>query len=579
MNPDLIFEFMDHTGNMQRTAFCDPIKIYQTNSLTEVTSIFNKVENAIDAGYYVAGYVSYEAAPAFEARFNVKSNSNLPLVWFGVYEAPSATEATPLLQDYTVSDWTFTSSEENYQDGIRDIKQAIARGDTYQVNYTSRLQATFTGDDFAFYKQLVENQQAPYSAYLNIGDYQILSASPELFFRVNNNTITTKPMKGTSKRGRYGKEDQQLIEQLTSSEKERAENLMIVDLLRNDIGKIAKKGTVHVPNLLDVESYPTVNQMTSTVTAELEEDTHLLDWFTALFPCGSITGAPKIKTMSYIAELEDTPREVYCGAIGFVTPEKEATFNVPIRTVIIDKKSQMATYGVGGGITWDSTVENEYQEMKTKAKMLTEQRPDFQLLESILLDNASYPLLSYHMARLLESARYFNFEINIEKIKQTLNQVKANHPSKKYKVRLLVSKTGEIFTEVQEVKEIIGNVTCTLAKSPIDEEDPFLFHKTTNRTQYKNHQVDEPTVFSTLLWNKQHELTEFIIGNVVVEKAGMYYTPPVDCGLLAGTYRAHLLDTGIIQEQVIKYADLGSADRIWFINSVRGWLPVTLNLK
>lgn len=575
MNPDLIFEFTDDNGSSQTTQFRNPITIYQTDSLTEVTSIFKKAEKAIDAGFYVAGYVSYEAAPAFEARYQVKSNSKLPLVWFGVYGAPLTIEPTSP-QAYTVSDWTFTSSEENYKKSIKKIKQAIARGDTYQVNYTSRLKATFTGDDFAFYKQLVKNQQAPYSAYLNLGEYQILSASPELFFRVNNNTITTKPMKGTAKRGRYGAEDRQLIDQLTSSEKERAENLMIVDLLRNDLGKIAKKGTVDVPKLLDVESYPTVNQMTSTVTAELEEESHLLDWFTALFPCGSITGAPKIKTMSYITELEDTPREVYCGAIGFVTPKKEATFNVPIRTVIIDKKRQRATYGVGGGITWDSTVENEYQEMKTKAKMLTEQRPDFQLLESILLDNASYPLIDYHVARLLESARYFDFEIKIEKIKQELQQVKENHPSKKHKVRLLVAKTGEVSIEVQEVKEMLGNVACTLAKSPVDEQDPFLFHKTTNRAQYKKHQVDDPTVFSTLLWNKQHELTEFIIGNVVVEKAGTYYTPPVDCGLLAGTYRAHLLDKGIIQEKVINYRDLGSFDRIWFINSVRGWLPVTI---
>ncbi|WP_241964530.1 aminodeoxychorismate synthase component I [Paraliobacillus zengyii] len=568
---------MDHDGSTQKTEFREPIKIYQTKLLTEVTSIFRKAEKAIDAGFYVAGYVSYEAAAAFEARYHVKESGNLPLVWFGVYEAPSAIEATPLLQDYTVSDWTFTSSEESYQEGIKNIKQAIARGDTYQVNYTSRLQATFTGDDFAFYKQLIKNQQAPYSAYLDIGDFKILSASPELFFRVNNSTITTKPMKGTAPRGRYGEEDRQLIEQLTSSEKERAENMMIVDLLRNDLGKIAKKGTVAVPNLLDVESYPTVNQMTSTVTAELEKDTHLLDWFTALFPCGSITGAPKIKTMEYIAELEDTPREVYCGAIGFITPNKEATFNVPIRTVIIDKESQTATYGVGGGITWDSTVENEYQEMKTKAKMLTEKRPDFDLLESILLDHGNYPLQEYHLKRLLESASYFNFKIDIATVKQKLNQVLQGHPSKKYKVRLLVSKQGEVSTEVQEVKEIIGDVVCTLASLPIDKQDPFLFHKTTNRTHYKQHQLDDPNVFSTLLWNKQHEITEFIIGNVVVEKAGTYYTPPLDSGLLAGTYRAHLLETGIIQEKVINRNDLASFDRIWFINSVRGWLPVTLN--
>lgn len=576
MQPNLVFNFADSSGKSKYRQFSNPIHIYQTNKLTEVISIFKKVERAIDNGYYVAGYVSYEAAPAFEARFHVRTGAQLPLVWFATFKSPTDLEPTPFINEYAVSDWTFTSSQESYHEGIDSIKQAIARGDTYQVNYTSRLQASFTGDDFAFYQQLTKNQQAPYSAYLNIGEFQILSASPELFFRVEKNQITTKPMKGTAERGRYLKEDQQNIEQLVSSEKERAENMMIVDLLRNDLGKIAKPGTVQVPNLLDVESYPTVNQMTSTVTAELKQHTHLLDWFRALFPCGSITGAPKIKTMEYIAELEETPREVYCGAIGFVTPEKEAVFNVPIRTVIVDKNNDTATYGVGGGITWDSTINNEYQEMKTKAKMLTEQRPEFNLLESILLEKHTYPLLDYHLTRLLDSASYFNFDINIEKIKQELDHVKQNHQSYTYKVRLLVDKVGEIQIQTEPISEIGERVTCKLAEKPINQQDPFLFHKTTNRAVYTAYQLDDPTIFSVLLWNQQKELTEFVIGNVVVEIDGTYYTPPVECGLLAGTYRAHLLAKGVIKEKIIKRDALEHAEGIWFINSVRGWLEVNL---
>ena len=362
-DPILFFEFEDDLGGSNPVLFTNPIKIYQTSDLAEIPSIFRKLELAVDEGFYVAGYVSYEAAPAFEARYNVQTGARLPLVWFAIYQQPTASELNQSNQAYSVSDWSFITNYQNYHAGIKAIKQAIARGDTYQVNYTTRMRANFSGDELTFYQQLVKNQQAPYSAYLNIGDFQILSASPELFFRVKDDKITTKPMKGTIHRGRYLKEDYQLMKQLKSSEKERAENMMIVDLLRNDLGKIALPGTVNVSKLLDVESYPTVNQMTSTITAKLQAETTFFDWFKALFPCGSITGAPKIKTMEYIAELEKTPREVYCGAIGYITPEREAVFNVPIRTVVIDKKDQTATYGVGGGVTWDSTVKNEYEEI------------------------------------------------------------------------------------------------------------------------------------------------------------------------------------------------------------------------
>ena len=400
-NPFLLYEFQNEDGIVEPLVFTDPVKILQTSNLEEVAKLMEEAGNAVQEGYYAAGFVSYEAAPAFNPEMQVRSASEFPLIWFGIFEKPKTPENNGRSEEeYQVSNWEMASSPEQYKQGIGHIKQAIEEGHTYQVNYTERLHAGFTGDDYSFYKQLARNQQAGYSAYLNLGNTRILSASPELFFKVNNNKLTTKPMKGTAARGRTRAEDEIRVKELLASEKERAENLMIVDLLRNDMSRLAKQATVKVSKLFEAETYPTVHQMTSTIEAELSGDSTILDWFRALFPCGSITGAPKISTMKTIAELEQTPREVYCGAIGFITPEKNAIFNVPIRTVIIDKEKETAHYGVGGGITWDSTSEGEFQELYTKAEVLTAKRPELQLLESLKLEDGKFPLLSYHLERL-----------------------------------------------------------------------------------------------------------------------------------------------------------------------------------
>lgn len=298
-------------------------------------------------------------------------------------------------------------------------------------------------------------------------------------------TITTRPMKGTINRGKTVEEDKENAKWLYKSEKNRAENIMIVDLLRNDLSVIAQPTSVHVPKLFEIEQYPTVHQMTSTVQAKVKKQTDLVDVFRAIFPCGSITGAPKISTMEIISELETTPREVYCGAIGFITPKKEAIFNVPIRTVVIEGKTGVATYGVGGGITWDSTTKGEYHEMLDKARLLEEERPDFRLLESLLLEDGEYFLLEEHIHRLSNSATYFGIPMNKEKVKTALLSFAKSYENGPYKVRLLFSKKERIELEAKPITTPDVPVKVMLANEPIDLENPFYYHKTTNRTMYQ----------------------------------------------------------------------------------------------
>ncbi|ANU21957.1 aminodeoxychorismate synthase component I [Planococcus donghaensis] len=578
-NPHLLYEFKNSVGDIEPLYFSDPVKVFETHELEKVADILAEVERAVNKGFYAAGYVAYEAAPAFRPEMQVQSAGELPLLWFGIFKEP---QKTPLVfkeqETYRVSDWEMASSVEQYKTGIQQIKTAIEEGHTYQVNYTERLSAKFTGDDLAFYHQLARNQQADYGAYLNLGRFRLLSASPELFFKVEEGKLIAKPMKGTAPRGRTTQEDQEHIKTLLSSEKEKAENVMIVDLLRNDMSRLAEKGSVKADPLFTVETYPTVHQLTSTVTADLKDNTTVWDWFHALFPCGSITGAPKISTMKYIAELEQTPREVYCGAIGFITPKKEAVFNVPIRTVVIDAEKGVARYGVGGGITWDSTAEGEYRELQTKAEVLTAKRPVFKLLESLKLENGEYPLLSYHLARLKDSSDYFHFPGNSEKVKAELGKLTQQYPQGTYKVRLLVDRKGELELQAQETTPMKEPVTCALASSPINSKNPFFFHKTTHREVYEQASVEHSKeFFSVLLWNEKQQITEFTIGNVIVEKDGRFFTPPVECGLLAGTFRQHLLDQQKIEEKIILKEELKEYDAIWFINGVRGWLAVELS--
>jgi para-aminobenzoate synthetase/4-amino-4-deoxychorismate lyase len=381
-------------------------------------------------------------------------------------------------------------------------------------------------------------------------------------------------MKGTAKRGRSFEEDKLQAESLKLSTKDRAENLMIVDLLRNDLGKIAIPGTVDVPQLFTLERYPTLWTMTSTVEAKTPPQTTLADVFTALFPCGSITGAPKRKTMELIHALEQSPREAYCGTVGYLKPGGEAVFNVAIRTVIVDKQKQRATYGVGGGITWSSTSLGEYEEVITKAKVLQSQPYNHQLVESIRLEDGQYTLLDRHLERMKKTADYFGYDCFLEAVERKLNQLAKQHAEGVYKVRLLLARTGEITLEAERLKEMVQPQSVTLAKAPVNSDNIYLYHKTTERTIYEKHKISG--FFDTLLWNERDELTEFTIGNVVLEIDGELVTPLQESGLLAGSLRAELLASGKIAARVILKEEVFQASAIWLVNSVRGWVKVEL---
>lgn len=572
--PLLSFEFADSTGKIQPLTFIKPKKVITTHRIEEVLSCFEHIQAAVEDGYYAAGFLSYESAPAFDAAYKVHGQTSMPLLWFGIFSEPVKTELHSH-GSYQLTNWEPSVDSEEYRVAIQAIRNAIENGDTYQTNYTIRLSSDFQGDAVAFFETLKRAQSSNYCAYINTGEQHILSASPELFFHLKNDKITTKPMKGTVKRGNSAAEDQENARWLYHSEKNRAENIMIVDLLRNDLNRIAKFGTVKVPKLFEIEQYPTVHQMTSTITAEVPDNLPFVDLFKALFPCGSITGAPKISTMEIIADLESAPRNVYCGAIGYFTPDKEAIFNVPIRTVVIDEAGK-AVYGVGGGITWDSTAADEYHEVLAKSRLLEAKMPKFHLLESLLLEDGEFFLLDEHLQRLQSSAQYFRFTCRLDEVQKALQNIAEKHRVGKWKIRLLVAQNGTLETEAQSLATTKTPIKVALADEPLHKNNPFLYHKTTNRSIYTAVQKKHQDVFDVLLWNEDGELTEFTNGNVVLKLDGTLWTPPISSGLLSGTFRERLIKEGTIHEKRLTIADLEKCTDIWFINSVRKWLKVQL---
>ncbi|MFL6228755.1 MAG: aminodeoxychorismate synthase component I [Pyrinomonadaceae bacterium] len=575
--PLSVFDFADERGQARRLCFAAPVKIIAAESVAGVSDALAQVEEAARAGYYAAGYVAYEAAPAFDPALVVRVGAKAPLVWFGIYTAPVPDPSPAPTRPFELTDWTPSADPEAYARNFAAAREAIARGDSYQINYTIRLRARFSGDDFALYEQLASRQQSAYCAYLNTGRFKILSASPELFFRWHDGRIVTRPMKGTARRGRWLEEDEAYASWLANSEKNRAENVMIVDLLRNDLGRIAETGSVRVRDLCTVERYPTVFQMVSEVEARTRARTTLGDVFAALFPCGSVTGAPKISTTRLIAALEDSPRGVYCGAVGIVSPGGGAVFNVAIRTVVIHSETGEAEYGVGGGITWDSVAEEEYDEALVKAALLTAAPREFELLETLRLEGGDYTLLARHLARLADSARYFDFDFSPEAARDALSDHAARHPYGAQRTRLLAARDGGLRVESEPLENPhAGPRPVALADTPVRRHDPLLCHKTTSREVYDSHRAQHPDAFDVLLWNEEGEVTEFTNGNLVAELCGERLTPARGCGLLAGTMRAELLERGEIREAMITRADLARATRMWFINSVRGWVGVYL---
>ena len=555
--------------------FDDPLKTYSTAELGDVKPLLNELEDAAKSGYWVALMLSYEAAPAFDSSLKTHRLTNFPLVWAAVFSAPTNTDQNN--GHYRVGQWTPLVTRCEYVKAIGRIHDLIARGHTYQVNYTFPQTSTFSGDALTWYVDLCHAQGAELCAYLDLGRYQVLSLSPELFFERKGKLAVTKPMKGTIKRGRWAKEDHEMSIRLKTSAKDRAENVMIVDLLRNDLGKVSVPGSVRVSQLFQVERFETLWQMTSTVESTLCDEVSLTDLFAALFPCGSITGAPKIRTMEIIRELESNPRGIYTGAIGLIRPGGDCRFNVAIRTVVIDAETGTTNFGVGGGITIDSTAEREYDECLLKSSFLNSPAIRLRLLETILLEGGELFLLERHLERLHASADYFGFQLSREKVLAALNDTAAVHSTGTWKVRLLVANSGEVEIETTEIKDDDDRpVRVCLASAPIDSSNRLLFHKTTNRKVYEDACAARSDCDDVVLWNERGEITESSIANIVVPMQGKLYTPPQSSGLLAGTFRAQLLAEGKIHERIITIEELLQSADLFLINSVRKWMPAKL---
>ncbi|MBI1317442.1 MAG: aminodeoxychorismate synthase component I [Candidatus Hydrogenedens sp.] len=544
--------------------FRDPVEIVQARTMDEVVSALSRVAQWVESGLTAVGYVSYEAAPAFDPalRAHVPSPALLPLVWFALY-AGSAEDSVPEPRAQSVLDWQPNCGEETYREALDRIQEYIAAGDTYQVNYTLALQAVYDGDAQELFWQGYRAQPVPHAAYLDMGGAQVLSLSPELFFSLDGTRIVSRPMKGTRARGRFAAEDDEAREVLLHSAKDRAENVMIVDMIRNDLGRIARGGSVRVEALCEAERYRTVWQMTSTVAAET--DASVPEIFRAMFPCASVTGAPKVRTMAIIRELESEPRGVYCGAVGVWRPGRRAEFNVAIRTMTM--QDGCVSYGVGSGVTADSTPEGEWHECLLKAAAVGQASAPFDLLETLLLCDGEYARLERHLTRMAASADYFGIPFCVQEARRLLHEAQAPGA---WRLRLLWSEAGKGRAERHPLSPTPERLRLAVAEHAVDERDPFLFHKTTRRAMYHEALAAHPDADDVLLWNTRGEVTESCLANVVVQLEGRRYTPPVACGLLAGCERATLLERGEISERVITLDDLRSAEAVWLINSVRG---------
>ncbi|MBF8248274.1 MAG: para-aminobenzoate synthase, subunit I [Bacteroidetes bacterium] len=573
--------------------FCNPVATIQCVSLDSAEAGLAEIERVCKSGMYAAGFMTYELGYAFEPSLTPPSNLPRPLFWFGVYEKPvmydqrthKFNQKFPFTAPYPdpigetrVGLPTGSLTEAEYLRSVEKIKRYIIEGDTYQVNYTFKLKFGFSGSTGDLYCRLRNAQRVGYSAFIQSKSSSVLSFSPELFFDLKGNSMKLKPMKGTAQRGTTS-EDAKQAEFLRTSPKNRAENLMIVDLLRNDIGKISQHGSVRVTKSFEVEKYETVYQATSTIHARLRPRTTIPDLVKALFPSGSVTGAPKIRTMQIIQRLEKEPRGIYTGAIGFFGPKRRAVFNVAIRTVVVDHRQKKAEMGVGSGIVHDSDPRDEYRECLLKANFLTEPVHDFELLETIRWDlKTGWFLLKEHLARFKDSAEYFGYRFKRQAVLTSLHkyarELRKNRASSR-RVRLTMDRLGNVRLSSSEILSVDEHRVAFVGKS-LNSQDRFLFHKTTNRRVYDEQlaKAMQRGLFDVIFQNERGELTEGARSNLILRIGSNYYTPPVECGLLAGVYRGWLLKSGKIAEHVLYPEDFKKADEVLVCNAVRGLMRV-----
>ncbi|MDR6521942.1 aminodeoxychorismate synthase component I [Variovorax atrisoli] len=576
-----LIDFAQPHGEAGRLRLCfgAPSRVLAARTAAEVRPVLDAVEALAREGHWCVGYLRYEAAAAFDRAFAVHAADG-PLAWFGVHDEalpwPDATGDAALAP----IGWELDLSRADFDVRMQAIHRAIAHGKLYQLNYTAALHARFHGDAQALFMALRQAQPDGYTAFIDTGEEQVLSVSPELFFDWQDDRILTRPMKGTAPRGATQAEDEALAQRLRTVPKERAENVMIVDLIRNDLSRIARPFSVQVPRLFHTEALPTVWQMTSDVEARVREGTTLADVFAALFPCGSITGAPKVSAMRMIRELEPGPRGVYCGAVGVVRPGGHATFNVPIRTVTL--RDGKARCGIGSGITADALADAEWEEWRHKRAFLDRAgraaTPSFDLLETLALADGELRDAPAHLARMAAAAAHFGRPWNHASVASCLDDLKARHSAGTWRVRLLLDAQGMPRAEAFAMEAPPARVRLLLATRPFDEaHGEFTRFKTTRRAHYEAFAPTQPGVFDTLLWNRDGEITECTRGNIALLLDGRWVTPSLHCGLLNGIGRANRVRDGQLAEAVVRVEDLPRVQALAFVNSLRGWLDADLD--
>ncbi len=557
-----------------RVAFGEPIEVLVAHRLDQVKPVLQAVQKRALSGQWCVGYVRYEAAPAFDSALDVHPATG-PLAWFGVHHAPlpAGDEApSPATGDGTRRViWQPGLQRATFDAALGRLHQAIVDGEIYQANFTARNEGALQVPPADLFAAMRQAQPGGFAAYIDAGDEQVLSVSPELFFDWHDGHIVTRPMKGTAPRGSTPQEDAALADALIRSPKERAENVMIVDLIRNDLSRLATPFSVKVDGLCRVQALSTVWQMVTDVHADTRPGTSLVDVFAALFPCGSVTGAPKVQAMRLIRELEETDRAVYCGAVGVVRPGGSATFNVPIRTVLT--QGMRVRTGTGSGITSDAQPDGEWQEWRHKQTYLTRASQSFALLETLALQDGELRHPSAHLARMAASATYFGFAWRPEVVQQTLATLCLQHPVGAWRVRLLLDTTGAPRAEAYALPAKPPSVRLQLASRPLLEaHSECVRHKTTLRAHYDAFAPTNSAVFDTVLWNAQGEVTECTRGNIALLLDGRWVTPAAHCGLLPGVGRAHWLAQGRVAEAVVCLNDLPRVQSLAFVNSLRGWV-------
>jgi para-aminobenzoate synthetase / 4-amino-4-deoxychorismate lyase len=576
--------------NYRTLLFRNPVDELTASSASDVSVVLDQIDRHVEEGRYAAGLVSYECGGILQGDGAIPSwtDSSTPLIRIGIFRAPlvfdhSSGKVHGDLPSLPAKDGIddpgaahiegaeFQISEQEYADKFRRVQDYLAAGHSYQVNFTDRVAGRFSGSPMALYRGLVQSQPVPYAAFIDCGGYQILSLSPELFYRTENGTITVKPMKGTWQRGRTLKDDEEAAHSLLNDEKNRAEHVMIVDLLRNDVGKVSQMGTVQVKNFMQVERYRTIHQMTSTITGVLEMGQSPTQVFSSLFPSGSITGAPKRRTMQIIRELERTSRGVYTGAIGWFGPDGSCCFNVAIRT--LSMREQRFTVGVGGGITVYSNAREEYAECKLKAAFLRHPGGKFRLIETMRAEEATIALLDAHLERLQKSAAYFQIPFDELQVRNKIAERLEARAATPTRVRLTLDDCGGLDISVTPLDVVPWAGQILLSSSRTDAADIFLHHKTTHRvlydTAFQNARKDG--FDEVLFMNELGFVTEGAISNIVLRIGGTIVTPDEASGVLPGIFRQSLLaQLSGSQSRPISLADLRSAEQIWFCNALRG---------